>query len=658
MDAASPEVIWSAGEERRARARVTAFMAWLREEGRADLPDRAALHAWSVRDLEGFWGAVWDHFDVLSDTPRGPALAADTMPGAVWFPGVAVSYPEHCLRDLPGVTDASLALDAFSQTRDRLTVTRGDLREQVRRCAAGLRRLGVGRGDRVVAYLPNIPEAFVACLAATSLGAVWASCAPEFGATSVIDRFAQVEPTVLLAVTGYTYGDKPVDKSADLDAVRAGLPSLRHLVHVPYGAAPAPDGAIAWGDLLADTDEPLTFERVPFDHPLYVLFSSGTTGVPKAIIHSHGGILLEHLKSHAFHWDLHPGDRLMWFSTTAWMMWNTLVSALLVGAGAVIIDGNPLYPDASTQWRIAEQSRATFMGCAPGYLMQTRAAGSHPAQELDLSALHTLSVSGSPLSVEGFRWVTDELGDAVQLMVVSGGTDLCGGILDTSPLLPTYAGEMSGAHLACAAAAYDDDGRPVVGELGELVITRPMPSMPVGFWGDTDGSRMHASYFERYPGVWCHGDWVRFSPAGTAVITGRSDATLNRGGVRLGSAEFYRVLAELPEVADALVVHLEDPAGGMGELICFVQPAAGVSAGPDLDATIARALRSALSPRHVPDRVVVVGAIPYNRTGKKLEIPVKRILQGADPAAVAQRGALADPDALEPYVAYARERTT
>ena len=513
--------------------------------------------------------------------------------------------------------------------------------------------MGVRRGDRVVAYLPNIPETLVAFLATASLGAVWASCAPEFGARSVLDRFRQLEPTVLLTVSGYVYGTKVVDRRAEVEAIREGLPSLWHTIEVDYGTERLPN-ILCWSDLLDGAEGGgLDFEPVPFDHPLFVLFSSGTTGQPKAIVHGHGGILLEHLKNHALSWDLGPGDRLLWFSTTAWMMWNALVSALLVDTSIVMIDGNPMHPGLDFQWRLAEETGATFLGASPGFLMATRKAGLQPAKEFDLSRIKQIGAAGSPLPAEGYEWVYEQFGPGVLLNVGSGGTDVCSGIVQGSPIQPVLAGEISGRCLGFDAQAWDDEGRPVVGELGELVITRPVPSMPVGFWGDKTGERYRSTYFDRWPGVWRHGDWIRFSESGSCVIAGRSDATLNRGGVRLGTAEFYRVLEELPDVDDSLVVHLEDSQGGNGELLLFVVLAAGAEFD---ERTAARALREALSPRHVPDTVVTVPAIPRNRTGKKLELPVKRILQGRPADEVASKDVLAEADSLDAFVEYARNR--
>jgi len=657
-----PELLTMPAPDVLERSAIGRYVGWLKQTRGLSFEDYPALHAWSVTDLEGFWGSIWEHFGVRASAPYERVLGSKDMPGARWFPGARFNYAEHCLG---APEDAErVAVVAYSQTRPRIELTFGELREQVGRVRAGLQRLGVAKGDRVVAYLPNIPETLVAFLATTSLGAVWASCAPEFGARSVIDRFGQVEPTVLLVVDGYTYGDRSVDRRDEVAQIRAGLPTVRAVVHVPYGGHELTD-TVRWADLLAGTAEldgptglngpaGLAFEQVPFDHPLCVLFSSGTTGRPKAIVHGHG-LLVEHLKNDALSWDLGPGDRIMWFSTTAWMMWNSLVSALLVRASIVMIDGNPMFPDLRYQWRLAAESGATLMGASPGYLMACRKEGVRLGAEFDLSRLRMLAAAGSPLPAEGYHWVHEQL-PGVLLNVGSGGTDVCTGIVQASPWQPVWAGEISGPALGVDVHAYDPDGRPVVGELGELVITSPMPSMPVGFWGDADGSRYRAAYFEDYPGVWRHGDWIRVLPSGSCIITGRSDATLNRGGVRLGTAEFYRVVEELPEVHDSLVVHLEDPAGGNGELLLYVALAGGVRLDDALRQTITSALRAALSPRHVPDAVVAVPAVPRNRTGKKLELPVKKILLGAEIDDVASRDVLADPDSLDVFVAQAKAR--
>jgi len=645
MTASAPELLRPPAPD---GSEIARFLDWLRRERGLAFNTYDELHRWSVEDLEGFWSAVAEFYAVRFATPPERVLGRREMPGAEWFPGATLNYAEHAV----GGPDDEVAVLAYSQTRDRVELTWEQLRDQVARARAGLARLGVGRGDRVVAYLPNIPEALVAFLATASLGAIWASCAPEFGARSVVDRFGQVEPTVLLAVAGYGYGSKEIDRREQVAEIRAGLPTVRALVHVPYGPNTLPD-AVGWAELLAEPGE-LGFEAVPFAQPLCVLFSSGTTGKPKAIVHSHGGIVLEHLKNHGLSWDLRPGDRILWFSTTAWMMWNALVSGLLVRASIVMIDGNPMHPDLRWQWQLAEETGATLMGASPGFLMACRQEGVRPAAEFDLSRVRQIGAAGSPLPPEGYRWVAEQFGPDVLLNVGSGGTDVCSGIVQGSPLQPVWVGEIAGPCLGVAAQAFDDKGERVVGELGELVITAPMPSMPVGFWGDADGRRYRDTYFDTYPGVWRHGDWVRFSEVGSAVIAGRSDATLNRGGVRLGTAEFYRVVEELPEVADSLVVHLEDPAGGNGELLLYVQLRPDADLDQALRRRIATALRTELSPRHIPDGIAAVPVVPRNRTGKKLELPAKRILLGAALDDVASRDVLADPTSLDPFVALAR----
>ncbi|MGW0658524.1 acetoacetate--CoA ligase [Streptodolium elevatio] len=656
-----PLILRTPTDETLRRSELGRYLRHLDEARGLRFADYGALHRWSVSDTAEFWSSIREFFGVRFAAPERAVLGSRVMPGAEWFPGATLNYAEHALKGA-GAADAATALTAYSQTRDRVDVTWGELRDQVARARAGLRGLGVGPGDRVAAYLPNIPETVVAFLATASLGAVWASCAPEFGARSVVDRFAQIEPTVLFAAPGYRYGDKDVDRRGTVDEIRAGLPTLRAVVAVAYGTGELRD-AVGWDDLLAGPAE-RGAEPVPFDHPLCVLFSSGTTGRPKPIVHGHGGILLEHLKNHALSWDLGPGDRMLWFTTTAWMMWNALVSGLLVGSGLVLIDGNPLFPDLDAQWRIAAESGATLMGASPGYLMACRRAGLEPVRAYDLSALRQIGAAGSPLPPEGYRWVHEQFGDRVLLNVGSGGTDVCGGIVQGGPWQLVWAGEISGPALGVAAAAFDDEGTEVVGELGELVITVPMPSMPVGFWGDDDGSRYRAAYFDTYPGVWRHGDWARFAPTGSCVVAGRSDATLNRGGVRLGTAEFYRVVEEVPEIADSLVVHLEDPSGGNGELLLFVvlsgTETAGAAGADVLDAALrarlVAELRGALSPRHVPDAITAVPAIPRNRTGKKLELPVKRILLGAAVTDVVGPDVLADPASLDPFLALAAAR--
>jgi acetoacetyl-CoA synthetase len=651
------DLIWEPPADVLERSRVGHFLGWLRERRQLDLTTHEQLWCWSVSDLEGFWSAVWEYFGVVGHASDGApyerVLDSRDMPGTRWFPGALLNYAEHALGADEDVD--RLAVLGRSQTRPDVELTFGDLRDQVARARAVLTDLGVRRGDRVVGYLPNCPEALVAFLATAASGAVWAGCATEFGPRSVVDRLGQVEPVVLLVAGGYRYGDKDVDRREQVAEIRAALPTVRHVVDIRYGPWEV-EQALSWPELLAAAPAaPLSFEAVPFDHPLFVLFSSGTTGRPKAIVHGHGGILLEHLKNHAFSWDMGPADRMLWFSTTAWMMWNALVSSLLVRSSIVLVDGNPMHPDVGWQWRLAAETRATVMGASPGFVMACRKAG------LDLRAEHDLAVrivgsAGAPLPPEGYAWIRDQLGPSVQLNVGSGGTDVCSGIVQNNPLLPVRAGQISGRCLGVDVHAFDEAGNEVVGELGELVITSPMPSMPVGLWGDDDGSRLRATYFDHYPGVWRHGDWIVFDDDGSCHVAGRSDATLNRGGVRLGTAEFYRVVEELDGVADSLVVHLDDPAGGNGELLLFVTLEPGAALDDDLRRAIATALRRELSPRHVPDEIVALPVVTRNLTGKKLEVPAKRILQGARPDDVASRDALAVPGSLDALVELAGAR--
>ena len=655
---AAGDLLTSPHPDARTTSAAGRFLGWLEKERGLRFDTWDDLWRWSVTDLAGFWSAVWEHFDVRSSTPWTTVLAREEMPGAVWFPGAALNYAEHCLRAVGGRADADeVAVVSVSQTRPLLELTFAELREQVRRARVVLDDLGVGPGDVVAAYLPNIPETLVAFLATASLGAVFTACAPEFGPVSVVDRFAQVAPTVLLAVDGYRYGSKEVDRRDDVARIVEELPGLRHVVQVRYLGLET--SGPRWDELLdaaADRRQPLAFEHVPFDHPLYVLFSSGTTGRPKAIVHGHGGILLEHLKNHALHWDLQPGDRLLWFTTTAWMMWNAQASALLCGASMVMIDGDPVHPDAEFQWRLAERTRPTLMGLSAGFVQLCRKQGVVPRAGRDLSSIRQVGVVGSPVSAEAHVWLQEAFGPDVLVNVGSGGTDVCTGLVHGSPLQPVWVGEMSGAALGAAVSAFDPHGRPVVGRTGELVVTRPMPSMPVGFWGDPDGTLLRDTYFSMYPGVWRHGDWIRFTEHGSCTISGRSDATLNRGGVRLGTADFYEGVEAMPQIADSLVVHVEED-DGPGRLVLFVVPAAGIALDDELRTTIARRLRTELSPRHVPDDVLAVPGIPRNRTGKKLEVPVKRLLQGRRLDEVAGLESLADPSALQ-YIADHADRWT
>jgi acetoacetyl-CoA synthetase len=645
-----PPILWRPPPDARSRSRLGRYLSWLEQTRGLRFVDYERAWSWSVREPGAFWQSIWEHFEVETSVAPGVALADVQMPGARWFPDARLNYAAHALR-LRGRRPDDVVVIGQSEARERTTLTADELRDQVARARAGLQRLGVGTGDRVAAYLPNIPETVVAMLATVSLGAIWASCAPEFGTRSVIDRLAQIEPRVLLTVDGYRYAGRAIDRTAELAAIRTALPSLRGTVLLPYldPAARLDDGIIAWHELLAEPAE-LSFASMPFDHPLAILYSSGTTGLPKAIVHGHGGILLEHLKALALHHDLGPDDRFFWFSTTGWMMWNYLVSGLLVDATIVTYDGSPGLRGLMGLWDLAAEERLTYFGTSAPFLMACRKTNLVPGRDADLSALRGIGSTGAPLPAEGFRYVVESISSSAQLQSISGGSDVCTAFVGGAPIVPVWEGEISCRCLGCAIESYGPDGRPRIGEEGELVITRPLPSMPVGFWNDHDGSRYRDAYFGTYPGVWRHGDWITVTDRGTCVISGRSDATLNRGGVRIGTAEFYAVVEGIPEITDALVVHLEQT----DELVLFVVLREATELDSGLRQRINRELRGALSPRHVPDRIATVPDIPRTLSGKKLEVPVKRILAGLAVDEAAARGSLANPESLDAFAELAR----
>jgi acetoacetyl-CoA synthetase len=625
-----PTLLWEPPAQMVERAVMTRFM---RAYGHRTYDE---LWRWSVDDLDGFWSAIWDFFAV--DGGYEQVLGSREMPGAEWFPGAETSYPEHLFR---GKDPDAVAIVHASELREQAELRWGELREQVARIAGGLRALGVERGDRVAAYMPNIPEAVAAFLATASIGAVWSSCSPDFGARSVIDRFAQIEPKVLLAVDGYRYNGRDFDRRETVDGIAAEVGG--HVVRLGYL-----DGS-GWEDGFEQPSE-LAFARVPFDHPLWVLYSSGTTGLPKAIVQGQGGILLEHLKKLHLHVDAQAGDRVFWFTTTGWMMWNFLVSGLLTEAAVVLYDGSPGHPDMDVLWDLADRAGVTCFGTSAAYIAACMKAGVEPAGGRDLSRLRAVGSTGSPLSPDAFRWVYEHVGEDTWLFSTSGGTDLCTAFVGGVPILPVYEGELQARSLGAAVEAWDPEGRALVGEVGELVVTKPMPSMPLYLWNDPDGERYRESYFDMYPGIWRHGDWIEITERGTAIITGRSDSTINRGGIRMGTAEIYRAVLAVDEVVDALVVDV-------GTMPLFVVLRDGAELDDELVARIRARVREDCSPRHVPDEVVRVKEVPRTLSGKVLELPVKRIIEGTAPEKAASRDSLANPDALDYFVSWARSRS-
>jgi acetoacetyl-CoA synthetase len=644
-------MLWEPDDKTVRNARIARFMRWLEDRRGLHHDGYEDLWRWSVTEPAAFWSAVWDYFDVLGDRGDGPVLAGEVMPDVRWFTGATLNYARNALRT--AWTDPDRTAIIFDSERARAgSLSYGQLAQQVARVARGLAGLGVGPGDRVAALLPNVPEAIVGLLATASLGAIWSSCSPDFGARSVIDRFAQIEPKVLIACDGYAYNGKEYSRAEMAAEVTAALPGLSAVVVVNLlaegGEGPSRD-VLPWEELGrgADAREP-EFEEVPFAHPLWVVYSSGTTGLPKPIMHGHGGVVLEHLKALAFHQDLRPGDVFTWYTTTGWMMWNYLAGGLLAGATIVLYDGSATYPETDRLWRLAAEHGVTYLGVGAPYLVACMQAGLRPGPEAGLPALRAIGSTGSPLPPEAFDWVYEAVRPDLLLGSFSGGTDICTGFVGPCPLLPVRSGIISGRCLGAAVEAYDEDGKPVTGQVGELVLTQPMPSMPVGFWNDKDGTRYRESYFDMYPGVWRHGDWIEILPDGGCIIYGRSDATLNRGGVRMGTSEFYRAVEAFAEIGDSLVVDT-GRLGAEGRLILFVVPAEGAELDEDLKSRLRAALRAQLSPRHVPDEIHQVPGIPRTLSGKKLEVPVRKILHGTDPEQAADPNALADPEVLGYY---------
>jgi acetoacetyl-CoA synthetase len=640
-----PELLWTPSAERIERATITRYQDWLSRTRGLQFDDYAALWQWSVDDLAGFWSSLAEFCDVRFEQPYSTVLGDRSMPGAAWFPGSRCSYAEHIFK---GRDADAVAIRFASESRPLGSWSWGQLRTQTAQIAAGLRASGVGSGDRVAAYMPNIPETVAAFLACASIGAVWSSAAPEFGARSVVDRFAQIEPKVLLAVDGYRYGGKEFDRREMVSSIAEAIPSLQRVITHGYLSGSGWDsGFLMAGDVLE-------FEPLPFDHPLWVLYSSGTTGLPKPIVHGQGGILFEHLKKAYLHIDAQADDRIFWFTTTGWMMWNFLIGMLLSDASIVLFDGNPAYPDLGALWDLAAQAGITTFGTSAAFIGSCMKGDVVPKSGRDLSALRAVGSTGSPLSPEGFRWVYDQLGSDTWLFSTSGGTDLCTAFVGGVPTLPVYVGELQARSLGASVEAWDPSGKPLVEEVGELVITEPMPSMPIYFWSDPGGERYRDSYFTQYDGVWRHGDWIKITARGTAVIYGRSDSTINRGGVRMGTSEIYRAVMSLDEVVDALVVDLPKE-GTSGWMPLFVVLREGASLDDELIAAIRKRVREDCSPRHVPDEIRQIAQVPRTLSGKVLEVPVKRILTGTPPDQAASRESLANPEALDIFVEIANE---
>ena len=651
MTAAPRPVLWTPSPERADASRMADFIRWLKAERGLEFHDYNALWEWSVNDLDGFWSAIWAFFDIRASAPYTQVLAERRMPGAVWFPAARLNFTENMLRHALDMPEKQ-ALVVQSETFGHRELTWSQLASQVASVAARFRAMGLGQGDRVVAILPNTDTALVAMLAAASLGAIWSLCAPDMGHVAILDRFRQIEPKLLIAQDGYVHAGKAIDRREVLGTIVAGLPSLERVVHVPVIGEVPPDG-LAWGDLTGDDAAP-EFAQLPFDHPLWVVYSSGTTGNPKPIVHGHGGVLLEGAKQ-SLHQDLSAKDRFCWLTSSGWIMWNAQFAALGQGATLITHDGAPNHPDLMEVWRLVERERITYFGAGAAFVAVCAKAGIRPGDDLDLSALRSLGVTGSPLTSDGYDWVYDAVKSDIWLAPISGGTDFCGVFVGGNPMLPVRAGEMQCRFLGNAVRAFDEEGNELVGQVGELVCTEPLPSMPLCFWGDDDGSRLHDSYFDTYPGIWRHGDWIEFTPEGGSVIYGRSDATINRKGLRMGSAEIYQAVEGLPEVMDSLVVDLEF-LGRDSFMPLFVVLADGVALDDALKERINAAIRSHVSARFVPNEIVQIAQVPRTLSGKKLEVPVKKLLLGGDPDKVVNRDSMTNPDSFDFFVSYARSR--
>jgi len=650
----TPPPLWQPSKDFIEQSQLRQYERWLQVEKGLEFENYHELWQWSVDHIEDFWESIWQYFDVQAHSPYQSILMGDEMPDYQWFTGSTLNYAEHIFRQRTNDHPAII----FQSERHPLTEMSWDeLYEKTAALAAHLKSIGVQKGDRVVAFLPNIPEATIAFLATCSIGAIWSSCSPDFGVNSVVDRFQQIEPKVLIAVDGYQYGGKAFAKMDVVESLVQQLPTLEQVILLPYledevNLTTVPK-SITWQDALSQKAELLEFEAVPFDYPIWVLYSSGTTGIPKAITHSQGGALLEHFKYLALHNDVHPGERFFWFSTTGWMMWNFVQASLLVGATVVLYDGSPGYPDLNVLWQFAEQAKIHHFGTSAPFIIACMKRELSPKGSFDLSHLKSIGSTGAPLPPEGFDWVYENVSPEVWLCSMSGGTDVCTAFVGGCPTRPVYEGEIQCRALGCSMYAFDENGEPLQDEVGEMVITKPMPSMPIYFWNDEGKERYRDSYFDMFPGIWRHGDWLKITPRDTLLILGRSDATLNRQGVRIGTAEIYRTLHKINGIEDSLIVNLELPNGDHYMPLFVVLPK-GQPLSPTLRQAITTKLKQDCSPRHVPDEIIAIPEVPYTMSGKKLEAPVKKILLGHTVGKAANKDAMKNPDALDFFVNFAK----
>jgi acetoacetyl-CoA synthetase len=656
------DLCWTPDTARIGKSRMTHFMGWLRSERGVVCNDYETLWRWSVDHIAEFWAALWDYFDIISDARFEQVVSGDEMISTRWFSGARVNYAEHLLRHEAEAAPDEVALHHSSEIRPFRTTTWSELGHAVRAVATRLRELGIRPGDRVVSYAPNVPETAVMMLATVSIGAVWSAAAPEFGVRTVVARFAQIRPKVIFAADGYSFGGKRHDRRPQIAQIIAGLPTIEKVVWLPYlgldVAANLGHRPIAWSELISQpgpSREQFRFERVPSGHPLWVLFSSGTTGLPKAITHSHVGIVLDQLKQMCLHLDLGPGQSMLFYTTTGWMMWNAVLSALFAGAAAVLYDGSPTWPAIDKLWELAEHTGATMFGASPTLVAKMEEAHIEPCKTRDISRLDSVVLGGAPSTASTFEWLYKNVKQDLWVINTSGGTDLCGGLVGAVPIRPVRAAEMQGKILGICVEAWNDAGEPVIDQVGELVVTRPFPSMPLFFWGDENNARYRETYFSTYPGVWRHGDFVKLNERGGAYVYGRADATLNRFGVRIGTSEIYGAVSGINRIVDSIVVCCETPAGGY-YMPLFVQLREGLQLDSALVDEIKRTLLEQTSPRHVPDVIIQAPGVPYTLTGKKMEVPLRKILMGRSSEEVASSDAMSNPAVWDWYVRFAGQK--